>query len=180
MEYLRIPMRRVGVLIGKNGEVKKEIEEKLGVEMDINTEDGVVRIMNRSGDELAEWKCRDVVRAVGRGFNPRRALRLCSDEYTLEIINLEDIVGRSEKALKRQKGRIIGRNGRTRKFIEEATRARVSVFGKAVGILGTYDEVQAAKKGVVMLATGIPHGVVYKVLQSKARELKEKRLSLWK
>lgn len=180
MEYLKVPMDRIAVLIGRNGEVKKEIEAKLGVKLDIDAADGVVKIENKGGDELAEWKCRDIVRAVGRGFNPRSAMKLCSDDYSLEVINLEDFVGRSGKALKRQKARIIGRGGRTRRFIEESTRAMVSVYGKSVAVLGTYEEVQAAKKGVTMLATGTPHGVVYKVLENKAREFKEKRFSLWK
>jgi ribosomal RNA assembly protein len=179
MEYLKVPMNRLGVLIGKNGEVKKEIEERLGVKLDINAAEGVVTIENKGGDELAEWKCRDIVRAIGRGFSPRNALKLCRDDYSLAVINLEDIVGRSEKAVKRQKARIIGRSGRTRRYIEESTRAMVSVYGKSVAILGTYEEVQVAKKGVIMLATGTPHGVVYKVLQGKARELKERRFSLW-
>lgn len=180
MEYVRIPRSRVGVLIGRKGEIKKEIEERLGVKLTVNAEEGVVTVENVGSDVLAEWKGRDIIRAVGRGLNPRKALRLCSDEYVLELVHLPDIVGRSEKALKRQKGRIIGRDGRTRKYIEEMTRARVAVSGKSVAVLGTPDEVAVAKKAVIMLAEGIPHGVVYRVLQSRARKLKEKRFSLWK
>jgi ribosomal RNA assembly protein len=180
MEYVRIPRRRVAVLIGRKGTVKKAIEKKLKVKLGIDAEDGVVTIENRGDDVLAEWKGRDIVKAVGRGLNPEKAMRLCSDDYILDIIDLQDIVGRSEKALKRQKARIIGREGRTRKHIEEMTKAWVAVSGKSVTIVGTHDEVAAAREAVVMLAEGIPHGVVYRVLQNKARKLKEKRLSLWK
>jgi len=180
MEYVRIPRRRVAVLIGRGGKVKKEIEDRLKVKIGIDAKEGVATIENQGEDVLAEWKGRDIVRAIGRGLNPRKAMRLCSDEYVLEIIDHQDIVGRSEKALKRQKARIIGREGRTRKYIEEMTHAWVAVSGKSVTIVGTHDEVAAAREAVIMLAEGIPHGVVYKVLQNKARKLKEKRLSLWK
>jgi ribosomal RNA assembly protein len=180
MEYVRIPRHRVAVLIGKGGEVKKMIEDRLKVKLGIDAREGVVTIENQGEDVLAEWKGRDIVKAIGRGLNPKKALMLCSDDYVLEIINLQDIVGRSEKALKRQKARIIGREGRTRKFIEEMTKAWVAVSGKNVTIVGTHDEVAAAREAVTMLAEGVPHGVVYKVLQKRARELKEKRLSLWK
>jgi ribosomal RNA assembly protein len=180
MEYVRIPRRRVGVLIGRKGEVKKEIEDRLGVKLEINADEGVVTIENVGSDVLAEWKGRDIVKAIGRGLNPAKALKLCSDDYTLEIIDLPDIVGRSEKALKRQKGRIIGRDGRTRRYIEEMTKASVAVSGKTVTIVGTHEEVATAKQAIVMLAEGIPHGVVYRVLQSRARKLKEKGFSLWK
>ena len=180
MEYVRIPLSRVAVLIGKDGETKQEIEKRLGVVLAIDAKEGVVTIENRGEDVLAEWKGRDIVKAVGRGMNPAKALLLASDEYVMEIIELEDIVGRSEKALLRQKGRIIGEGGKTRRFIEEATGCHVSVGGKDVVLVGTADEVAAAREGVAMLARGAPHGVVYKVLEEKARELKEKRLSLWK
>lgn len=180
MEYVRISRQRVAVLIGKGGEIKKEIEDRLKVKLGIDARDGVVTIENRGEDVLAEWKGRDIVKAIGRGLNPRKALMLCSDDYVLEIIDLQDIVGRSEKALKRQKARIIGREGRTRKIIEEMTKAWVAVSGKSVTIVGTHDEVAAAREAVVMLAEGVPHGAVYKVLQRRARKLKEKRLSLWK
>lgn len=180
MEYVRIPRRRVAVLIGKKGEVKREIENRLKVKLGIDAEEGVVTIQNQGGDVLAEWKGRDIVRAIGRGMNPYKAMCLCSDDYVLDIIDLHDVVGRSEKALKRQKARIIGREGKTRKFIEEMTKAWVAVSGKSVTIVGTHEEVAAAREAVLMLAEGKPHGVVYKVLQSRARKLKENRLSLWK
>lgn len=180
MEYVRIPMNRVGVLIGKGGEVRKEIEERLKVKLGIDAEEGIVTVENQGEDVLAEWKARDIVRAIGKGLNPSKAIRLCSDDYALEIIELEDFVGRSEKALLRQKGRIIGRQGKTRKYIEDMTRASISVFGKGVAIVGTLDEVQVAREAIIMLARGMPHSVVYKFLQRKVQELKEKRLSLWR
>lgn len=180
MEYVRIPMNRVAVLIGKSGEVRKEIEDRLKVKLDIDAEEGIVTIENQGEDVLAEWKARDIVRAVGKGINPNKAMRLCSDDYALEIIELEDFVGRSKKALLRQKGRIIGRQGKTRRYVEDMTRASISVFGKGVAIVGTLDEVQVVREAIVMLARGIPHSVVYKFLQRKVQELKEKRISLWR
>lgn len=180
MEYVKIPKARVGVLIGKEGEVKKKIEERLSVKLNIDAEEGRVTIENIGEDVLAEWKAKDIVKAIGRGLNPSKALRLISDDYHLEIIELVDLVGKSQKAILRQKGRIIGREGKTRRFIEEATGTSISVFGKSVTIVGTLDEVQVAKEAVVMLATGAPHSVVYTVLQKKSRELKKKRLSLWR
>lgn len=180
MEYVKIPLSRVAVLIGKEGETKKEIESRLSVKLSINSEEGVVEIENRGEDVLAEWKARDIVRAIARGINPEKALVLCSDEYVLEVIDLEEIVGKSEKSLLRQRGRIIGEGGKTRKFIEETTGCYISIAGKDVAIVGTLDELRAAKEAVMMLASGAPHGVVYKTLQKKARELKEKRFQLWK
>jgi|Deesub1362A_J573_1020465.scaffolds.fasta_scaffold00057_29 ribosomal RNA assembly protein len=180
MEYIRIPSERIGVLIGKEGKVKSQIEEKLNVKLTVDNEEGTVTIQNKGEDVLAEWKAKNIITAIGRGFNPRKAMKLCHDEYVLEVIDLQDIVGKSPKALKRQKGRIIGQGGKTRKIIEECTGSDVSVYGKTVAIVGTLERVQAAREAILMLARGKPHGVVYKILQRKARELKEKSFSLWK
>jgi len=37
MKYLKIPMNRVGVLIGHNGEMKKQLEEKSGIKLQIDS-----------------------------------------------------------------------------------------------------------------------------------------------
>lgn len=180
MEYVRIPKDRVGVLIGKDGSVKTEVERRLGVKLDINAEEGVVAVENAGGDILAEWKARDITKAIGRGMSPEKALKLCSDEYVLELIDLPDIVGRSPKVISRQKGRLIGRDGKTRKFIEELSGAHISIYGKTIVLLGETEEVALAKEAILMIARGAPHGIAYKVLQRKSRELKEKRIGLWK
>ena len=91
IEVVKIPKERIGVLIGKNGEVKKRIEKELGVQININ-QDGEVTISSTENtkDPLALWKGRDIVKAIGRGFNPEKALRLLSDDYVLEIIDISD------------------------------------------------------------------------------------------
>ncbi len=179
MEYVRIPQDRVGVVIGKGGSTKKEIEERLAVSLNLDSE-GMVAIENKGGDVLAEWKARDIVRAVGKGFSPEKALKLVEDDYVLEIIDLADLVGRSPKALERQKGRIIGTEGKTRRQIEESTGVYVSIYGKSVALLGTPEEIGVAREAVVMLAQGAAHSGVYRFLQKKGRELREKRTQLWK
>ncbi|MEK6976777.1 MAG: KH domain-containing protein, partial [Candidatus Hydrothermarchaeota archaeon] len=65
MEYVRIPLNRVAVLIGKDGGTKQEIEKRLGVVLVIDAKEGVVTIENRGEDGLAEWKGRALVKAVG-------------------------------------------------------------------------------------------------------------------
>jgi ribosomal RNA assembly protein len=180
MEYLRIPKKRVGVLIGKEGKTKKEIEDRLQVKIEVDAEEGTVSVENVGEDVLAEWKARDIIKAIGEGLNPLKAMKLKSDDYVLEIIDLEDIVGRSKKALERQKARIIGTNGKARKTVEEYTGADVSVSRKCVAVVGTPERADAAREAITLICRGMPHGVVYKLLQKKSRELKEKDFSLWK
>ncbi len=179
MEYVKIPKDRIGVLVGTKGEIKKDIQYKVGIVLTID-KDGTVTIERTGDDPLAEWKGRDIVKAIARGVNPEKAMLLCKENYMLEIIDLKDLVS-GYKALRRQKARIIGRSGKTRKHIEDLTTCYISICGKSVSIIGELEELQVAKKAVIMLAIGKSHSAVYRFLQDKAREFKEKRmLQLWK
>ncbi|MBU7013301.1 MAG: RNA-processing protein [Theionarchaea archaeon] len=182
-EYVRVPQARIGVVIGKDGETKRRIEERLQVKLDINTETGEVHIQGEqeTEDPLAVWKGRDIIKAVARGFSPRKALRLLDDNTALEVIDLEDYFGKSENSLRRVRGRIIGKNGMTRKIIENMTGTYVSVYGRTVSILGEFENVADAKRAVDMLMQGCMHATVYKFLEElKRKRGAEDRVSLWK
>jgi ribosomal RNA assembly protein len=180
--FLKIPKERVGVLIGPEGKIKKSIEEKLSVELQIESEDGGITItMNeKAEDPSLLFRAKDVITAIGRGFSPEHAFRLVrNEEAILDVIDLRTIFGRSESDIKRIKGRIIGMEGKTRKIIEELTDTDVAVYGHTVSIIGNIEEAQAAREAVQMLINGSMHSAVYRFLHKKRRELKKKKLELW-
>ncbi len=181
MEYVKIAEERIGVIIGKEGEVKSRIESVLGVKLGVDSSSGVVTIEGTGRDPLAEWKARDMVRAVSLGIDPETALRLKSDEHALTVINLCDIVGRSRKAILRQKARIIGRKGKTRAHISSLTGTAVAVKGKYIAILGRIEDTVLARDAIEALAGGLPHGVVYKALEKKCSEMKKQdNIEMWR
>jgi ribosomal RNA assembly protein len=180
--FTKIPRERVGVLIGPEGTTKKNIEDKLSVELQIDSESGDVTITmtEKASDPSTLFKAKDVVTALGRGFSPEHAFRLIRDEEAvLDLIDLRTVFGKSEADIKRVKGRIIGMNGKTRKIIEELTDTNVAVFGHTVAIIGTVEQAQAAREAVEMLVKGSMHSTVYRFLHRKRRELKKKMLELW-
>ena len=77
-EYLKIPRERVGVVIGKNGITKDEIENLTKTEIIVDSEAGTVAISptEETEDPLSVWKARYIVKAIGRGFNPKYRLNL--------------------------------------------------------------------------------------------------------
>ncbi|WP_457742666.1 KH domain-containing protein [Thermococcus sp.] len=173
-EFVRIPKERIAVLIGRKGKTKKEIEERTGTKIEVDSETGEVFITStgETKDPLAVWKARDVVLAIGRGFSPERAFRLFNEGEILEVVNLTDIVvGNEKNALPRVRGRIIGRKGRTREIIEEMSGADVSVYGKTVAIIGNPIQVEVARTAIEKLARGSPHGVVYRYLERRKKDL---------
>lgn len=180
--FVRIPKERIGVLVGADGKVKRHIEEKLGVKLEVESESGGVTatLDEKATDPSLLFKAKDVVTAIGRGFAPEHALRLIRDEEAIfDLIDLRDTFGRSESDIKRVKGRIIGMNGKTRRLIEELSNADVVVFGHTVGIIGTFEQVNIARSAVQMLIDGSQHHTVYRFLQRKRSELKKQMLELW-
>lgn len=180
--FLKIPKDRVGVLVGPEGRTKKSIEDKLSIELQVDSESGDVTmtLSEKADDPSVLLKAKDVVNAIGRGFSPEHAFRLIRDEdAVLDMIDLRAAFGKSESDIRRVKGRIIGMNGKTRRIIEELTDADVAVYGHTVGLIGNIDQTQIAREAVEMLVKGSMHATVYRFLHRKRRELKKKALELW-
>jgi ribosomal RNA assembly protein len=181
--FIKIPKERVGALVGPQGTIKKSIEEKLSVELQIDSETGDVTVMMNENvaDPSMLFRAKDVITAVGRGFSPEHAFRLIRDEEAvLDILDLRTVFGKSEADIIRVKGRIIGMNGKTRMIIEELTDTNIAVYGHTVGIIGTLEQTQVAREAIEMLIRGSMHATVYRFLQRKRRQLKKKKLEIWK
>lgn len=178
--FVKIPKERIGVLIGPNGSVRQLIERRLSVKLQIDSNSGDVTIVlsKAVNDPSYLFKAKDVVMAIGRGFSPEHTFRLI-DENILGIIDLRDIFGRSQSDITRIKGRIIGKEGKTRRIIEEMTGARVSVYGHTVSIIGNIEQVEVARQAIKLLIKGSQHKTVYRFLQRKRHELKMRSLELW-
>ncbi|MGD0996472.1 MAG: KH domain-containing protein [Candidatus Bathyarchaeia archaeon] len=179
--FVRIPKERVGILIGPEGKVKQYIEEKLQVKLDVDSEGSItLTLSEKAADPSMLLKAKDVVTAIGRGFSPEVTFRLIRNEDEIfDLIDLRVIFGRSESDIKRIKGRIIGAEGKTRKLIEELTEADVVVYGHTVGLIGSFEQVDAAHNAVQMIIEGCQHHTVYNYLQKKRTELKKQKLELW-
>jgi ribosomal RNA assembly protein len=181
--FIRIPRERIGALVGPQGTIKKSIEEKLSVELQIDSETGDVNVV--MGENVTDpsmlFRAKDVIAAVGRGFSPEHAFRLIRDEEAvLDILDLRAVFGKSEADIKRVKGRIIGMNGKTRTIIEELTDTNIAVYGHTVSIIGTLEQAQVAREAIEMLIKGSMHATVYRFLHRKRRQLKKKMLEIWK
>ena len=177
-----IPRERVGVLIGPKGSVKSTIEKKLFVDLEIDSGTGSVYIGVKpdSPDPSSALRAKDLVLAIGRGFSPSRAFSLFNDDYSFDIVDLHDYFGKNEAEIRRVDGRIIGREGKARRNLEELTGTLISVSGHTVSVIGTFESVSIAKDALEKLIEGRQHGTVYKFLRKKRGQVKkEKALGLW-
>lgn len=178
-QMVRVPVERVGAVIGKEGSTKKTLESDLGVQLSVDSKEGVVTIKSQGTGGTDPFTALRVIEAIGRGFSPQRAMMLQREGAALEVIDLRAYAGRSSKSLERIRGRVIGLRGKSRRVIEELTRCHLSVYGRTVAIIGQASEAQLAAEAVKLLASGSQHRTVYNILQKARSKRKMERMFLW-
>jgi|MTBAKMStandDraft_1061839.scaffolds.fasta_scaffold43291_1 ribosomal RNA assembly protein len=171
IQEVKVTGNRIGVLIGKGGATKKDLEDRTKTAISVDSKEGVVRVEGE--DAPLVLRAVEVVQAINRGFSPERAFVLLDDEdLLLDMIDLSGMTD-SPRQLDRLRGRIIGKDGRSREQIEHMTDCEISVFGKTVALIGLPEQIKVAHSAIDMLLQGLPHEVVYGFLERKRREAKQ-------
>jgi len=179
-QLVRVSTDRVGALVGKQGKVKKWLEETCSVILEIDSGTGEVTVISGTDLEKSDpLKAVQIVNAVARGFSPERSARLLKEDNVLDIIDLAAYTGKSKNSMERIKGRVIGYQGKARRVLEELTGTYVSVYGHTVAVIGTPNQIRQTQEALDMLASGTPHKAVYSMLQRKRSQAKLDRLKLW-
>jgi len=158
-DFIRIPEKRK-VILKKYENLKKKIEDFTNTKIELNDEISI------EGDSVNVFQVKNLIKAFGRGFDLDDCFYLLEDEYGLEIINLSEFT-KSKERLKTLKGRIIGTEGKTKKYIEKFTDVKTSIFGKTVSIIGKWDKIYIAKEAIMKLIQGCNHQTLYRWLEKK-------------
>ena len=179
-KIVRIPVDRVGALIGRSGKVKSQVEKACAVRLEIDSESGEIEIQSAGSiDQIQPFKAVEIVTAIGRGFSPENAMKLIKEETSLHVIDLLDFAGKSPQQIERIKGRIIGEGGRARANMESLTSTSICVYGKTVSIIGEPHQIKMAISAITSISSGSKHGVVYGRLEANRRKEREERMQLW-
>jgi len=164
IEELKITKDRIPILIGKNGLTRRQIEHRTQTRINVDSIEGDVKIY--SDEPFKNYIAKLVINAIGRGFNPEIAYYLLREEIGLEIIYLPDIIGKNKTKLIRQRSRLIGTQGKSKKTIEDLTNTSICIYGKTVAIIGPFDKILTARKAIEKLVQGSNHGNVYRWLET--------------
>ncbi len=166
---LKIPKERIAVLIGTKGKTKRRIEGDIGIVLDVDSKEGDVFLYGE--DAINLFNAREVIKAIGRGFNPDIAMQLLKPDYMFESLRLNDYANSKANEI-RLKGRIIGKEGKARKNLEELTDTNIIVYGKTISFIGPVENIVIAKKAIESLLSGSRHATVYKWLEQSHRKRK--------
>lgn len=162
LQLERIPMKRVLVLLGKNLKTKRKIESKTGAKLKVDRS-GDVEIR---GDIESVLIASNIVKAIGQGFCEEEAFVLLDEKRQVHVISLQ---GETEKTTKRLMSRVIGREGKAKRRIEQLTDTQICVFGKTVSIIGDGEGIDRAAVAIEDLLEGRMHAYVYAKLEKMKR-----------
>jgi len=167
----RIPQDRIAVLIGRKGVTRRALEEATNSKLHIDSTSGDVSVVwNEDFDPITRMKFPDVIRAIGRGMNPERALQLLQDDHHLMLYDMREYVGKNANQQRRIRSRLIGRNGRIRELIEEHSGAEIVIYGSTVVIIGDEEGLPLAGQAIERLLQGAEHSSVLKHLETERRK----------
>lgn len=169
----KIPLDRVGAMIGHKGETLKMLKSRCGATIEVNSETGEVTMFDEESDDTyIAYRMRDVLKAIARGFSPENALKLLDDQMYYEEHDIRDFSGKSRKRVQQVRSRVIGSGGKTRHLIEELTDCMISIKGNTVALIGDLEGLKVASKAVTMILQGSEHSSVYSYMERKRKDLK--------
>ena len=179
IQELKVATTRVGVLIGKGGATKKELESKTHTTISIDSKEGLVKVEGTEENAIPLLRAVEIINAINAGFSPERAFEMIEDEdLLLDIIDLSRVAD-NPRQLDRLRGRIIGKDGRAREQIENMTDVDLSVFGHTVALIGYPEQMKIARAAIDMLIEGVPHENVFAFLDKKKKEAKQDMISYY-
>lgn len=110
-----------------------------------------------------EYIAEKVVEAIDFGFPIEIALLIKEEELVLEALNIREYTRR--KDFERIRGRIIGKEGKTKKTIGNLTDCFIEVKDNRVAIIGRPENVKGARQAIISLIQGTKHSNVYAYLE---------------
>ena len=156
------------------------LEKASGASLEIDSQTGDVSAIWEvdEPDPIVKMKMPDVIRAIGRGLAPNRAVKLLDDEVFLRMYDIREWVGRQPNQTRRMRSRLIGRNGRIRSLIEEMSQTEMAIYGSTVLVIGDEDGLALATPAIENILNGAEHGTVLHGLEQDRKRMRIQSRSL--
>ncbi len=153
---------RIPVFIGKEGSVKEKLEKEFESKIEVDSKTGEVEVISENA--INSFVLGHIIEAINLGHNPENTFYLKDEHYVFDIIDVKPLV-RDSKRLTSVMGRIIGKEGSTRKAIEEITKCDLAISDSIVSVIGPFENVQLVHEALDMLIKGASHKSIYSYLE---------------
>ncbi|MBM3230289.1 hypothetical protein FJZ22_01375 [Candidatus Pacearchaeota archaeon] len=124
------------------------------------------------GDAVHEYTAELVLQAMAFGFSAKQALQLIEPDTTFKVIAMKHFTRR--KDMEDVRSRVIGKEGKTKRTIENITDCDIIINNNDIGILGSSVQVEAAIVGLGNLIRGTKEANTYAYLERHNTESKQK------
>lgn len=169
-----VPQHRLTPLKAAWMDLYTPVTAHLGLDMRMNLKARRVEIRTTPAtpDAGALQKAADFVGAAILGFHLKDAVALLRlDDLYVESFEVKDVKTLRGEHLARCVGRLAGRGGKTKFTVENATRTRIVLADTRLHILGSFQNIRAARDALCALILGSPPGKVYTRLRSVTARL---------
>ncbi|PSC76230.1 RNA-binding pno1-like [Micractinium conductrix] len=178
IEFRRVPVPQNRMTPLKNSwlSLYKPVTEnlKLDMRMNLKTRKVEVKTTPDTPDSGNLQRAADFIHAFILGFDIKDAIALLRlDDLYIECFEVKDVKTLRGEHLARCIGRMAGKNGKTKFTVENATRTRIVLADTRIHILGSFQNIRAARDSICALILGSPAGKVYSKLHSVTARLSQ-------
>jgi len=156
-------------ILGKNKKNIKRIEEAFNVKLSFKENN--IEISSPKKDTPEEYIASKALEALSLGFNIETVVALEDITFCLKVIDLKGYAHGSRLSV--VVGRIIGKEGKSKRVLETLSGCEIVISEHYVGIMGKAESVEIASEAIEKLIRGSEHANVFKFLEKSQKYLRE-------
>ncbi|MEK6850523.1 MAG: KH domain-containing protein [Nanoarchaeota archaeon] len=137
---------------------KERLERRLEVKINIQGKKVTIE-----GDSFKEYEALMILEAMQFGFSANKALTLMDEQIVFRKIPIKSFTRR--KNLTEVRGRIIGKEGKTKRTIEDISGCDLAINDGEIGIIGPAEQIEEATTAITNLIRGTKQANVYRFLE---------------
>ncbi|BCU68367.1 RNA-processing protein [Sulfolobales archaeon HS-7] len=169
--FIQVPESKLNVV----NELLEQLQYIKKVKLTFDEKKKIITVVPEEGYTYEALKVEQVIKAFFAGYPLTKASRLLSDEYRFDVIDLKEY-SHDPKKINRIKSRLIGKNGKFKKDIEDYTSVSLLITDRYIYILGPYDQMSIARNALERIIDGVEHQLVYKYIENAERSIMDYKL----